>query len=183
MNLLLDELEENSKPLISHQNHHHYHKRGSNGNDSVPILYHGEPIIDRRSTFQAHLAVVNCVEQVEEVINTLKMNKKIASATHNIVAYRIPGGSHHSFIQDCDDDGETHAGGRLLHLLQLLDVKNVVVIVSRWYGGVNLGADRFKHINNAARELLCKCGHVNSNTESSNSEKTKRKSGKKEKLK
>lgn len=35
-------------------------------------------------------------------------------------------------MQDCDDDGESAAGGRLLHLLQVADAKNVVVVVSRW---------------------------------------------------
>jgi len=33
---------------------------------------------------------------------------------------------------DNDDDGETAAGSRLLHLMSILDVKNVVVVVSRW---------------------------------------------------
>ena len=42
-------------------------------------------------------------------------------------------------VQDCDDDGEAAAGGRLLHLLQAADVRNVVVVVSRWFGGVLLG--------------------------------------------
>lgn len=35
--------------------------------------------------------------------------------------------------QDYDDDGESHAGGRMLHLLQILDQKNTLVVVSRWY--------------------------------------------------
>ena len=37
---------------------------------------------------------------------------------------------------------------------QILDVKNVVVVVSRWFGGILLGGDRFKLINNAARDAL-----------------------------
>ena len=49
--------------------------------------------------------------------------------------------------QDNDDDGESAAGGRLAHLLMLMEVCGVVVVVSRWFGGVHLGADRFKHIN------------------------------------
>jgi hypothetical protein len=36
-----------------------------------------------------------------------------------------------SVASDCDDDGESAAGGRLLHLLTILDVKNVCVVVSR----------------------------------------------------
>lgn len=55
---------------------------------------------------------------------------------------------------DCDDDGETAAGSRLAHLLDILELENVLVVVSRWYGGVHLGSDRFKHINQAARDAL-----------------------------
>lgn len=36
-----------------------------------------------------------------------------------------------TFAQDCDDDGEDAAGGRLLHLLQAADARDVVVVVSR----------------------------------------------------
>ena len=46
-------------------------------------------------------------------------NRKIAHATHNIRAYRIYRENTNSFIQDCEDDGESQAGSRLLHLLQV----------------------------------------------------------------
>jgi len=35
-----------------------------------------------------------------------------------------------------------------------------MVIVTRWYGGIHLGPDRFKHINNCTRELLEAHGYV-----------------------
>lgn len=78
--------------------------------------------------------------------------------------------------QDYDDDGEDAAGGRLLHLLQILDVKDTCVVVTRWYGGVKLGPARFTHINNAARTLLEKCGKLNS--DSSHAADSKKKKGK-----
>ena len=127
----------------------------------VPTIIHGEPFTDRRSTFQAHLASITCVSDVKIVKTALMENRKISNATHNIVAYRII--SNGTVLQDCDDDGETAAGGRLLHLLQILDVKNVIMVVSRWYGGILLGPDRFKHINNVARTLLVSQGHVKQN--------------------
>ena len=65
-----------------------------------------------------------------------------------------------AWVQDCDDDGEDAAGKRLLHLLQIVDAQNVLVVVSRWYGGVLLGPARFTHINNAARVLMQECGCV-----------------------
>ncbi|XP_013788227.1 protein IMPACT-like [Limulus polyphemus] len=126
----------------------------------TPRIYHGETIVDRKSTFQAHLAPVVCVEQVQQIKTKLMENRKIASATHNILAYRIYIEDTKSFHQDCDDDGETHAGSRLLHLLEILGAQNVVVVVSRWYGGILLGPDRFKHINNAARIVLQHCGYI-----------------------
>ncbi|XP_062916530.1 protein IMPACT isoform X2 [Mobula hypostoma] len=125
----------------------------------IPPMAHGEPITDRRSTFQAHLAPVVMLKQVKLCLQKLYENKKIASATHNIYAYRIYCEDKRTFLQDCEDDGETAAGGRLLHLMQILDVRNVLVVVSRWYGGILLGPDRFKHINNCARNLLVDEGY------------------------
>ena len=39
-------------------------------------------------------------------------------------------------------------------LLRLMEVDCYAVIVARWYGGIHLGPDRFKHINNVARKLI-----------------------------
>ena len=40
----------------------------------------------------------------------------------------------------------------------------MIVVVSRWYGGIQLGPDRFKHINNVARLLLLNSGLVSKTT-------------------
>lgn len=42
--------------------------------------------------------------------------------------------------------------GAMLTVLQ--EVNNVLVVVTRYFGGIHLGADRFKHINQAARSAL-----------------------------
>lgn len=128
--------------------------------EGCPVIYHSvEPLIERKSVFVAHLAKVETLKQIKLVRKTLMSNKQVSKATHNIAAYRIV--EENGVIrQDGDDDGETAAGSRLLHLLQLADVKDVYVIVSRWllflirYGGVQLGPARFKCINNCARLLL-----------------------------
>ncbi|KAM6350351.1 protein IMPACT isoform 4-T4 [Podargus strigoides] len=135
--------------------------------EELPSIHHGNPITDRRSTFQAHLAPVVTPGQVKRVLEKLYENKKIASATHNIYAYRIYCEDKQTFLQDCEDDGETAAGGRLLHLMQILNVHNVLVVVSRWYGGILLGPDRFKHINNCARNVLVEYNYVRSVEDSS----------------
>ncbi|XP_043238156.1 protein IMPACT-like isoform X2 [Amphibalanus amphitrite] len=125
-----------------------------------PEIIHGECIVDRKSVFQAHCAPVVTVQQVHQVIASLKECRKIASATHNMWAYRIQGAASGAFLQDCDDDGETHAGGRMLHLLEIVGVQNWVVVVTRWYGGIQLGPDRFRHINNATRNVLQLSGAI-----------------------
>ncbi|EWC47402.1 hypothetical protein DRE_00370 [Drechslerella stenobrocha 248] len=86
----------------------------------------------------------------------ISSDKKIARATHNIT--------------DNDDDGETAAGSRLGHLLELIDVWDVVVVVSRWYGGVKLGPDRFRIINQVAREALILGDFVDEHGNSKNEE-------------
>ncbi|XP_017779481.1 PREDICTED: protein IMPACT-like [Nicrophorus vespilloides] len=116
-------------------------------------IIHGETIRDRKSDFQGHVCVVNSEEDVKNVIKLLLQNKKISQAKHNISAYRITQ-SNGVLLQDGDDDGEYLADARLMQLLQKLNLNNVVVIVTRWYGGIHLGNDRFKHIHNAARSVL-----------------------------
>ncbi|CAF1226869.1 unnamed protein product [Rotaria sordida] len=120
----------------------------------LPPIYSDEPFEDRKSVFQAHLSPVHSKEEVQLVLHKLKENKKIANATHNIYAYRIWDEKRNVILTDCDDDGETGASSRMLHLMDTVDVKNVLVVVSRWFGGILLHNDRFKHINNACRMIL-----------------------------
>ncbi|CCX15943.1 ribosomal protein S5 domain 2-type protein [Pyronema domesticum] len=117
------------------------------------------PVVEKKSTFVARVIEVTDAKEAQRLINTCLADKKLAKATHNISAYRIVR-ENGSTIQDNDDDGETAAGSRLAHLLQVMDVQNVLVVVSRWYGGVKLGPDRFRLINTAAREALVLGGFV-----------------------
>lgn len=48
----------------------------------------------------------------------------------------------------------------LLTLVQMMDAWNVVVVVSRYFGGIHLGPDRFKHINSVARDVITKGGFI-----------------------
>jgi len=138
-----------------------------------PDITTGGIIEDRKSVFQGHTATVTTTDDVKAVIAKLYENKKIANATHNMFAYRIFCEEKQSWLCDCEDDGEDAAGGRLLHLLEILEAQDTIVVVTRWYGGTHLGPDRFKHINNAARQVLETAGVI-----VSKEEKGKRKKGK-----
>ncbi|KAI0470836.1 RWD domain-containing protein [Xylariaceae sp. FL0804] len=119
-----------------------------------------DPMVELKSTFVARCAAVTSTTEAEAFVqHLLASDKKLRAATHNITAWRIKGPDSTTF-QDCDDDGETAAGGRLLHLMQLMDLWDVMVVVTRWYGGHKLGPRRFALINQAARDSFVKAGLV-----------------------
>lgn len=129
----------------------------SNNNDEYNLFIEaggkaGDTIHDRKSIFQAHAIRISSIQQVDKYSKMLKTHKKIAKATHNIYAYRLKEGKYTTSA--FDDDGETRAGERLLELLKNMNVDNIFVMVSRWFGGIQLGADRFKHINDSAKILI-----------------------------
>ncbi|KAL2018024.1 hypothetical protein VTK56DRAFT_1340 [Thermocarpiscus australiensis] len=119
-----------------------------------------DPITELKSTFLARCApVTSPAEAASFLQHLLASDKRVRAATHNVTAWRIRGPNGTSF-QDCDDDGETAAGGRLLHLMQLMDLWDTMVVVTRWYGGHKLGPRRFALINQAARDAFVKAGLV-----------------------
>ncbi|KAG5898032.1 hypothetical protein JTB14_001743 [Gonioctena quinquepunctata] len=124
-------------------------------------IFHGPTITDRKSVFQGHVCSVKSKADVKTFMDLLLENRKIAHATHNISAYRIvlP---NNVILQDCDDDGENKASSRLLELIQTMKLNDAMVVVSRWYGGIQLGPDRFRHITNAARQAFLAAGFIKS---------------------
>uniref|UniRef100_A0A914YFH9 RWD domain-containing protein n=1 Tax=Panagrolaimus superbus TaxID=310955 RepID=A0A914YFH9_9BILA len=126
----------------------------------VPEIYGTDTLTDRKSIFQAHVARINSKEEAMAVLETLMSNSKIARATHRIYAYRtyVTKNDKKLPLNDCADDGETGAGIKLQHLLQIMKIDNVMLVVTRWYGGIHLGADRFKHIQNKARQAIKESG-------------------------
>jgi len=116
-------------------------------------IIEAEAIVDRKSVFVGRACLISHPSQVPLVLNYLMSDRHIARAAHPIInAWRCQVGN--VFHQDNDDDGETAAGGRLAHLLSILEINNVLVVVTRYFGGIHLGPDRFKHINHAARNAL-----------------------------
>lgn len=127
---------------------------------SSPSWIVSEVVTEKKSVFVARAAHVFDPETAKQNVRfLLATDKKASRATHNMTAWRIRQAPPSSVVyQDCDDDGETAAGGRLLHLLELMGLWNVMVVVTRWYGGVHLGPDRFRLINSVARDALVKAG-------------------------
>ncbi|GMG40282.1 unnamed protein product [Ambrosiozyma monospora] len=63
--------------------------------------------------------------------------------------------------QGFNDNGEGGSGLRLLGLLDRLKLVNVLVVVTRWYGGTPLGPVRFKCISDVAHGALKNGGYTN----------------------
>jgi uncharacterized YigZ family protein len=99
---------------------------------------HGEnEITIERSRFIAHVARVETEEAAQEFI--AKIKKQHWDATHNCSAYMI---GENNLIQKANDDGEPSgtAGVPMLEVLKKRDLKDTVVVVTRYFGGIKLGA-------------------------------------------
>ena len=94
--------------------------------------------------------------------------KSISFLLQKIQAYRFLDRTTQRLVEDSDDDGERGGGACLLRSLQASGATGVVVVVSRWFGGVQIGADRFKHVSAVARAALAENGFGNGASSSSN---------------
>ncbi|MFB6118248.1 IMPACT family protein [Halosegnis sp.] len=90
----------------------------------------------RGSEFIGHVRPVETTEAAEAFIETIR--GKHADATHNVPAYRVRASP---FREYADDDGEPSgsAGDPALNVLQGEGLENIAVVVTRYYGGTNLG--------------------------------------------
>lgn len=109
-------------------------------------------ISDRGSKYSVSGGKVKNREDIKNFIKKLKTNKKYAKATHNSWATRI---SHEGRIFEVkNDDGETGAGNVILRILQKRNVIDTMVVVTRWFGGIKLQGDRFKHVQDATKYFV-----------------------------
>ncbi len=94
-------------------------------------------IVEKKSKFIANLFYVESVREAEEIIK--QTNKKYFDARHNCIAYRIV--ENEQIVEKSSDNGEPSgtAGAPMLNILQKNNLANVLVIVTRYFGGILLG--------------------------------------------
>ena len=94
-------------------------------------------IVEKKSKFIASVFYVESVEEAEEKVKEVK--KRYFDARHNCFAYRIA--TKDGFTERFSDDGEPSgtAGGPMLTTLSGRNLANVVVVVTRYFGGILLG--------------------------------------------
>jgi uncharacterized YigZ family protein len=90
-----------------------------------------------KSLFIAYVTPVDTEAAAISFVQDIKKRHK--EANHNCSAYVI---GHHGQFQKADDDGEPGgtAGKPILEVINKSGVKNTVIVVTRYFGGVKLGA-------------------------------------------
>lgn len=106
-------------------------------------------LTDRGSKYAVSGARVHNRQDIQENLKILKKDKKFAKATHHSWAALL---SEEGPIKN--DDGESGAGRIILQMLEGADLSDHVVIVTRWYGGMKLGGDRFRRVQDCVRYYL-----------------------------
>lgn len=93
--------------------------------------------IVEKSTFIGHAKPIKTEEEAIEFVNEIK--KKHKDATHNVWAYTV---GENMNIQRYSDDGEPQgtAGIPTLEVIKKENLRDVVVVVTRYFGGIKLGA-------------------------------------------
>jgi len=94
-------------------------------------------IIIQKSRFIAHVQRVTTEEEAQTFIESIK--KQHWNASHNCSCYMI---GENDLIQKANDDGEPSgtAGVPMLEVLKKRKLKDTVVVVTRYFGGIKLGA-------------------------------------------
>ena len=94
-------------------------------------------IVEKKSKFIANIIHIENIDEAEQVIKEVR--KKYHDARHNCIAYRVMNDGQ--IIEKSSDDGEPSgtAGGPMLNILKKNNLCNLVVIVTRYFGGILLG--------------------------------------------
>ena len=94
-------------------------------------------LIVKKSKFIANIFYVSTIEEAEDILEQIR--KKYHDARHNCYAYRVLSGEN--VIDRSSDDGEPSgtAGAPMLNILKKENLCNILVIVTRYFGGILLG--------------------------------------------
>ncbi|WP_456277618.1 YigZ family protein [Bacillus sp. AK128] len=126
--------------------------------------YGEHEITIQKSRFICYVDRATTEEEAQEFIQKIK--KQHRDANHNCSAYLI---GENNQIQKANDDGEPSgtAGVPMLEVLKKKDLKDTVIVVTRYFGGIKLGAggliraygsatsEGINHVGMVDRKLMC----------------------------
>ncbi|KAF9018454.1 ribosomal protein S5 domain 2-like protein, partial [Hymenopellis radicata] len=141
-------------------------------------IYASERIVAHKSVFLAHATSLTNSTLLPQFIDHLTRQPQLKRATHCMYAYRVrvasQGSESAQFTLGQQDGGESGSGDLLARLLALSECENVVIVVSRWYGGVKLGSERWRRISEVARDALALGGFSRKREKAENQSKKKK---------
>ena len=111
-----------------------------------------------KSRFIAYIKPVSTENEAKAFIDEIKIKHK--DATHNCSAYTV---GPEMNIQKANDDGEPSgtAGIPMLEILKKQEIHNVCVVVTRYFGGIKLGAGGLiRAYSGAVRDVIYDIGRV-----------------------
>ncbi|HBH2530287.1 TPA: YigZ family protein [Clostridioides difficile] len=116
-----------------------------------------DEITIEKSVFIGYAKPIKSEEEALEFINEIK--KKHKDATHNVWAYTV---GKNMNIQRYSDDGEPQgtAGIPTLEVIKKEDLRDVVVVVTRYFGGTKLGAGGLVRAYTKAAKLGLEAGKI-----------------------
>ena len=112
----------------------------------MTLTTHDNILTDRGSKYSVSGGPAASKTEALALLKDLKRSKKDAKATHNTWAVVLPDGTPLK-----GDDGEAGAGMVILRMLEREGRVGEIVVVTRWFGGVKLGGDRFRKVQDAVR--------------------------------
>lgn len=92
-------------------------------------------IVEKKSKFIANIFYVESIEDVENKLKEIR--KKYYDAKHNCFAFRLDKDNISRFSDDGEPSGT--AGSPMLNILEGRNLSNVLVVVTRYFGGILLG--------------------------------------------
>ena len=93
---------------------------------------------EKKSKFIGYIKPVSTVIEAEKFIDFIK--KMHPNATHNVPLYRVMENGQEYFKYNDDGEPSNTAGKPMAEILNILDVYNVALVATRYFGGVKLGA-------------------------------------------
>lgn len=112
--------------------------------------------IIERSRFIAHASPAETPEEARLFVSEIKERYK--DATHNVPAFVCGAGKEHQWASD-DGEPSGTSGMPVLRLLTAEDLTNLVLVITRYFGGIKLGTGGLaRAYTNAAKLAVEKAG-------------------------
>ncbi len=115
-----------------------------------------DEFVEQRSRFIGYVCPVRSEEEASAFISKIK--KQHWDARHNVYAYVLREGS----VQRSSDDGEPHgtAGVPVLEVMLKSGVTDAVIVVTRYFGGILLGAGGLARAYTRAARIALEAGGI-----------------------